>query len=177
MAAQHFPSLPCRCGIERGDHLGSSRTWKLFDFRAEHGGRLLAREGARVVEAAAQFFRKRFEEERRAADRRDPFPHPNSLAEKGFEATFKRAVVGDRLDQGTQAFKLAIGGGGIKRFEVGKVMEDQAQRNSGAFSNPLGGRLQVSLLQKIEYRIDDRGSGTLAASTPAVDLFVNRQFH
>ena len=90
---------------------------------------------------------------------------------------FKCAITWDRLDQGTQAFKLAIGGGGIKRFEIGKVMEDQAQRNSRAFGDPLGGRLEVALLQKIEDRIDYRGSGALAASTPAVDLFVNRQFH
>src|SRR5215471_5279383 len=76
----------------------------------------------------------------------------------------------DRAQHRLNPFDVPVGGGREQRFQIGKMVKHQPQRDPGPLRDTLGGWTKIALLDERQQRIDDGGTRALASHGPSVAM-------
>ena len=98
-------------------------------------------------------------------------------ASEGLDPLFQRQRHVDRVERGHDALVLLNRNGLVERLAVGEVLEQRALGDAGAGGDPLGGRLDLPLVEEREQGIHERLPGALGADRTAVALPLGRRVH
>ena len=96
---------------------------------------------------------------------------------EGLDPLWQRQRHVDGVERGHDALVLLNRNGLVERLAVGEVLEQRALGDAGARGDPLGGRLDLPLVEEREQGIHERLPGALGADRTAVALPLCRRLH